>query len=60
MQIDEQPEEVADVKTPRNFTRANCQKIAASYRKARAEGRVRKPMSTFIARIINSAIETDR
>ena len=61
MQIDEQPEEVADIKTPRNFSRAHCQRIAASYRKACAAGKVKKPMSLFIGRIINAAVsETDR
>ena len=59
MQIDEHVEEVADAKTPRNFTRANCQKIAAGYQRARAAGKITKPLSLFLARILHHAAVSD-
>ncbi len=51
--------EYADRRT-RELSRADCQKIAAAYKAARAAGRVRKPMSLHMGRILNLAVSKDR
>ncbi len=60
MQINESPEAFADVRKPREFTRSDCQRIASSYRRAQLAGRVKKPLSVFMAKIIHAAADIDR
>jgi hypothetical protein len=59
MQINEQPEEYADIKKRPAMTRAMAQRIAAAYKKKKDEGRAMKPMTTFLAQIRLAAVTTE-
>ena len=58
------PEEFATIRGPREFTQAECQRIAEKYRKRKAEraaeGKPLPSLSIFMGKILNAAVAEDR
>jgi hypothetical protein len=58
------PIEYADTTKRRDFTREDCVRIAAGYKKRKAErhaqGKPLPPLSVFMGKILNAAVSEDR